>query len=235
MTPALYNHHRIVTGKVDAFTLYYLSMRYMGEGLTASVSKAQRAANIRVDGKIGPVTCEMMPTGLLLPNRNSFIAAALYATAGRPYRFGSEMRIKNGTGTAMTWSRFKYELNVSDHVKTEDGTYGIDCSELIEICAAAVGALVDGRPLVDGSWRQYEQLAAAGMGIQHHLDTKPGDLVFKFISASGKIADDLSKRPAIAHVGIVLNDMRWTIEAAQDGCGPHPPSNGWTHFARLFP
>lgn len=232
MTPAIYNHHRIVTGKVDAFTLYYLSMRYMGDGLTDAISKAQRAANIRVDGKIGPVTCEMIPTGLLLPNRNSLIAAALYATAWRPYLFGSEMRIKNGTGTAMTWSRFKHELEYADRINPDNG---IDCSELIEICAAAVGALVDGRPLVDGSWRQYEQLAAAGMGIQHHLDTKPGDLVFRFISASGKIENDLSNRPAVAHVGIVLNDMRWTIEAAQDGCGPHPPSNGWTHFARLFP
>lgn len=94
-----------------------------------------------------------------------------------------------------------------------------DSSELVQWAARQGG--VD---MVDGSWKQFQQVSRAGGEID--VDTAlaaPGALVFRF---SGDPTG--ARRPDISHVAISLGDGR-VIEATEGGVRVAPAGDRFTH------
>lgn len=221
MTPETYNHARIVSGEISALDLYYLTLRWPEVPLAHAVRNVQRMYGLEADGMLGPRTSAAMPTRALRCDAESLIALALYATAGKRYRFGAETRL------------FERAHDYQEATSYLDNVEEWDCSEVVQCLAEMIGAR-PGRALADGTWYQYRQLAALRRAFPVD-DARPGDLLFEFRDHGGLPVTPGDDRPARAHVGIVLNYHGWTVEAAPSGCGPHPTRSTWTHAARLLP
>jgi len=234
MTPSVYNNDRIQAGELTAQDLEYLWLRFPGRSFEEAVALFQsiRGLNgeLRVDGMLGPKTQAALPTReLRAGDPESLIALSLAATAGRRYVFGAEP-IKSLPCRLLTWGEAAAALRP---------VRAWDCSELVEACCRMLGVLIDGRPLVDGAWRQYAQLAKAGRAAYSMAGFVPGDLVFTFRDQKGRpVTPDGSQRPAQSHVAILLNDRGDVIEAAPVAVGPTRARMGgdvrWTHEASLF-